>query len=187
MNVGYEVSFSNAAFIINRKISLEQGSPSFSTAVYMALMNPNKPTASVVSQDLRPLLARLQTRAYLESAAQGNRDSMLSVGHAFHEGIGICADQREAMRWYTRASSKAHALGSFYVATMYHFGLKIEADVPKAIKYYEYALNQGDLQPAFRTIARALLYTAKSRFGSFFFPAPSQGIERIVKYCLTWT
>jgi TPR repeat protein len=178
---GSEVAQSNAAYLIKRKLT---AADSLSSVMYAAV---TKSTSARGRRDERisAVLARLQTKLYLLSAEAGNRDSMLFVGHSLHEGLGVAADQTEAIWWYTRASSKGQALGSFYIAAKNHFGMSIPRNVPRAVRYYEYALR-GELQPAVKTVATALLYIAKSSFGAVVVPFLSSSFEQIVRYCLSF-
>lgn len=185
--LGYEVAQGNAAFIIKRKLSRESPSISISTAIYDAITKSAASTSPAIHPWDSTLLARLQTRLFLASAEHGNKDSMVFVGHAYHEGIGVEGNLAEALWWYTRASSKGQPLGSFYVGIIHHFGLKTKQNIPHAIRYYEYALSRGELQPVFRTITKTLLYLAKSRMGNTILPYVSRSFEQIIQYCLSFT
>ena len=178
-HTGYEIASANAAYIIQRKVI-------FNVAIAPSMLNyvlgQSSSTFGSTPEHFINILQKVQSTLYAHSARLGNADSMVSMGHAYIEGIAVESNPSEAIVWYSRASVKGQPMGSFYIAIMNHFGMKIPQNIPRAIHYYELALRDERLPPTFRMIVSSLLYLAKWRLTSTVVKMFAGRFEQIINF-----
>ncbi len=78
------------------------------------------------------------------AAAAGSANAGLLLGRAYHFGIGVPVDLKEAVNWYRQSSDGGLADGSRHLAYMYEFGLGVGVNRPQALYYYDLASKRGD-------------------------------------------
>ena len=123
---GFEVAQSNAAFLLTRKIPRTL---------------PRSTGASSSSSRLVDAMDELQTHLHHMSSNAGNADSMVFLGHAYHEGIGVKEDQEKAIKWYLKAAQSGQPLGSFYFGLMHHLGSQVPQNLEEAQRHYRHTLE----------------------------------------------
>lgn len=180
---GHEIAQSNAAFVIKRKL-LHQDS--LVTSLSNALLSVVYGTTTTHTN--RQELEVIQTQLLHLSAEQGNADSMVFLGHAYHDGIGVLEDQNKAIWWYSKATSEGHALSCFYIAVMHHFGVKIPRNLHKAARFYRQTLAKETLPPTFKVIASALLGVCTSESAEYLlsFVLNTGSVQRVVKQLVSY-
>jgi hypothetical protein len=79
----------------------------------------------------------------LELAKGGDREAQLLVGAAYHEGMGVATDYKEAAKWYAPAA-EAGQLGALNnLGVLYVRGYGVTADVTKARALMSAAAERG--------------------------------------------
>lgn len=159
---GYEVSQSNAAFIIRRKLS---------TAIIDKMIGKNliSPSSSSPIQashiNLADLPEKLLVRQLLLSIQGGNSESAHLLGsHFLHtrplQNFTAAARQahefplnhlstlyptrfQAALYWYSKSSTMGNPFGSLQCGLIHHFGvLNNPSNLQRAERYYQLALEQ---------------------------------------------
>lgn len=161
--LGFEVSQSNAAYILRTKMSssksLVSSSSSSSPTAAVAGINPSKtsacfgdnpgssrycsPTRAEKASDDDVWRDRLLVRQYELSSHHGNRESMLHLGNCFFKGrCGKSgADYSSAMYYYSKAAQLGDPMSSAYLSIMHHFGIGVPANPQRAQRYYDLAVQ----------------------------------------------
>jgi TPR repeat protein len=65
---------------------------------------------------------------YRNLAAQGNLDAVVAVGVVLLEGIGMDAEEAEAVQWLQRASDAGSVQGQFELGSCYYLGVSATND-----------------------------------------------------------
>lgn len=77
-------------------------------------------------------------------AEYGNAEAQYNIGWMYMNGYGLRVNDKLALEWWQKASSRNNADASFSIGMLYSLG---EGDVPrdadKAIDYYVLAMEQG--------------------------------------------
>lgn len=190
---GYEVSQSNAAYILRTKLTTP--AHSFSHALQVrspapCSSDPAKVTTTCTNPDAQSAAhwgdtqsrrQRLLARLYALSAQQGNKESFLHLGTCHFKGsCGVGpVDYPKALWCYSKASHLGLPLSSAYLGVMHHFGLGVEVNTVRAERYYSLALSQG----ADTTVA-VMLQSLKYALGmkNYYFLMPVKlGVEYVVR------
>ena len=186
--LGYEVSQSNAAYLLSRKVRWEDKriieSSDGTNAVVIPLINGTggggggsnscnssftcssssccsiSSISSISTVDRRLLKEKLLFRQSELAVRHGNKESLLDLGHCYLKGsCGVTKDIKQAERWYSRASHYGNGLASLYLGVMHHFGIGgLPINVDRASRYYDKALLSPSLEVQMHMIGRGLKY-----------------------------
>lgn len=78
------------------------------------------------------------------AAASGSADAQTHLAWAYHSGVGVQADDVEAVKWERLAAEKGEASAQFYLGSDYEFGLGgLPKDAAKAAEWYRRAAEQN--------------------------------------------
>lgn len=82
------------------------------------------------------------------AANQGLAKAQLSVGYAYHNGLGVKKDQVQAVHWYALAAAQGDSTAEFNLGMCYHHGEVLQSDDTEknraaAIKWFSLALSHG--------------------------------------------
>jgi len=58
-------------------------------------------------------------------------------------GVGVAADEREAVSWYRKAAELGQADAQYNLGSCYDAGVGVETDKAEAKSWYQKAANQG--------------------------------------------
>jgi TPR repeat protein len=58
-------------------------------------------------------------------------------------GVGLVADEREAVSWYRKAADLGQADAQYNLGSCYDAGVGVETDKVEAKSWYQKAANQG--------------------------------------------
>ena len=198
---GYEISQSNAAYVLCNKLtppnepnpfvvgpsafadaeptcradSPDRSSPQTCTAVGITHANGTEWGDAQTRRD------RLLARLYALSAHHGNKESYLHLGTCFFKGTcGVGAvDYPKALWYYSKASALGLPLSSAYLGVMHHYGLGVGVNLVRATRYYDLALAQGADQTV-AVMIQSLKY-AMSMKGYFLLAPVNMGLEYVVR------
>ena len=70
-------------------------------------------------------------------AKSGDIRSQFSLGKIYEKGLGVLADQKLALYWYSQVAEKNYPSAQYKVATFYELGNGVKIDLDKAIEWYE--------------------------------------------------
>jgi TPR repeat protein len=65
------------------------------------------------------------------------------LGYAYEHGFGVTADNKEAVKWYTRSAEAGNATAQFNIGCCYSVGTGVEKDDKEAFKWYTLAAEAG--------------------------------------------
>lgn len=142
--LGFEISQSNAAFIIRRKRnSLQLGNDNWflNTNNNEVSIDNNKKINNIINNNEFDLLSTLKVRLLTLSSNDGNIDSLMQLGHSYYTGDGVIKNIPHAIYYYSKASAKGCKLASVYLGVMNQFGIGIDINTNRALKYYDYSLS----------------------------------------------
>ena len=77
-------------------------------------------------------------------AEKGDANSQYRLGELYHYGLGVDADIKTAIGWYTLAAEQGHVDAQNNLGIIYDEGHSVESDYRTAIKWYTMAAEQGD-------------------------------------------
>lgn len=210
--LGYEISQSNAAYIIGTKLSQRE-------KLYLL--------PSVDSGDGNSQLSQLSAMAFADalygrqlslSIHHGNTDNMVKLGDMYYKGgmgsyqhvshdtqelsvsgvssdpiVAVPQDYDAAVYWYSKASAAGHAVASVYLGYMHHFGLRNRHTLARKT-------NSGDrndnhvvpgsasskwlVEPNMQRANRYYKHALSSTPAATITPLP--GSFRLVAQCLDW-
>jgi len=66
------------------------------------------------------------------------------IGWFYQQGLGVLADNNQAVSWYTKAASQGYAPSETNLGWCYQNGLGVATDEPQAIQWYRKAVKQGN-------------------------------------------
>ena len=99
----------------------------------------------------KPLAADVATAFswYMRGAEKGKRGAIGKVGYCYLMGVGVAADEAEAVKWYTRAAAGffGDPVSQISLATLIHFGAAPGGD-KEAMRYYVQAIRSNPSLPA---------------------------------------
>ena len=76
-------------------------------------------------------------------AEQGDATAQFGLGFMYAEGEGVLQDEKEAVKWYTKAAEQGSANAQFNLGVMYARGEGVLQDDKEAVKWYTKAAEQG--------------------------------------------
>ncbi|TMW66186.1 hypothetical protein Poli38472_003951 [Pythium oligandrum] len=112
---GYAIATSNLAYLYDQKL-LQEGD----------------------------ILTEQRALAYLLRTSQvnGDKEVLVRIGDYHFYGLaGLTRNPKEAMRWYSRASTEGAEAGAYNVGHMYEYGLGVEINHDRAERYYRRVLE----------------------------------------------
>ncbi len=81
-------------------------------------------------------------------AKQGDAQAQYTLGKMYAKGEGVPQDQKESVKWYTKAAEQGHLEAQGFLGSMYRYGgmdgIKVPKDYKEAVKWYTKAAEQGD-------------------------------------------
>ncbi|CAM9802888.1 unnamed protein product, partial [Sphacelaria rigidula] len=133
--LGYEVSASNAAYIMDRqKIALRDPSS----------QGPRSDESRAGGDRSSEWMQAMSVRWHIMAADKGYSPSFLHIGDAFFYGRGgLPRDTSAACWWYSRASASGSARGSYNLGYMHEHGLGVSRNYELAWTYYDRARESG--------------------------------------------
>lgn len=70
--------------------------------------------------------------------------SMVKLGKIYLLGIGVDKNEKEAYKWFEKASNMSNAEAKTFIAYMYLNGIVVKQDDKKAVEFYKRAADLGD-------------------------------------------
>lgn len=93
-----------------------------------------------------------ETGQYIEwlnkSAAQGNKDAMYELGHAFYLGKNVTTDKLVGVKWWEKAADLEHEWALYNLGSVYREDTLYNKDVAKAIRLYQRSFKAGNAAAA---------------------------------------
>ncbi len=109
------------------------------------------PVAAVPSpEELAKQAADLRVRA-----EKGDPEAQFRLGALYDEGIGVKADEKEAIRWWRKAGDEGYADAEFNLGNLYADGAGVATDYAEAAKWFRMAADRNMRAAQFQL---ALLY-----------------------------
>jgi TPR repeat protein len=112
-------------------------------------------------------VARKQFLDYRAKAEQGDAAAQYNVGICYKRGLGVAADQVEAVKWFLQAAEHGDVLAQSILGGCYFSGQGVQKDYSEAVKWYRKAAEGGEAT-AFNAVAWILAtsYNSAIRDGS---------------------
>ena len=85
-----------------------------------------------VNEDIDLVLAK-------ELAEKGDAVAQTSIGFMYANGQGVERDEKEAVKWYSKAAEQDHTPAQFFLGFMYVKGRGVEKDDREASRWYRKA------------------------------------------------
>jgi len=79
-----------------------------------------------------------------KNAINGIASDWEALGWFFQGGIGVAKDEKEAVKWYTKAAEQGEATGQRLLGWCYANGTGVAKDEKEAVKWYAKAAEQGE-------------------------------------------
>jgi len=79
-----------------------------------------------------------------KNAIDGKPSDWDTMGWLFYDGVGVTKDEKEAVKWYTKAAEQGEAVGQRLLGWCYANGAGIAKDEKEAVKWYAKSSEQGD-------------------------------------------
>ena len=76
-------------------------------------------------------------------AEQGDALAQNNLGGMYYNGQGVVQDDKEAVKWYTKASEQGDALAQNNLGGMYYNGQGVAQDDKEAVKWFRTSAEQG--------------------------------------------
>ena len=92
----------------------------------------------------------------------GDVDAQFILGFAYEKGKRASSkDDKEAVKWYTKAAEQGHAVAQYALGVAYYYGEGVLKDFKEAVKWWTKAAEQGiakaqlTLHPCTKTAERS--------------------------------
>ena len=105
----------------------------------------NKQPENILAAKAQPVKDFQQN---LQLANKGNKKAMYATGMNYKQGYGTAIDNKEALKWITRAADSNYAPANFSLGEMYKFGDLVSMDYQKSYNYFSKAAL-SNYPPAF--------------------------------------
>ena len=79
-----------------------------------------------------------------KNAIDGKPSDWDTMGWLFQDGIGVLKDEKEAVKWYTKAAEQGDVSAMSNVGWCYETGNGVTKDEKEAVKWYTKAAEKGD-------------------------------------------
>ena len=76
-------------------------------------------------------------------AKAGDPESQVALGWYYMNGDGLPKDEKEAIRWFTRAAEQGYAKAQHNLGVCYAFGNGVEEDKVESVRWFRKAAEQG--------------------------------------------
>ena len=73
------------------------------------------------------------------------------VGYFFEKGKGVSKDEKEALKWYTKAAEQGDAYSQWRLGYFFEEGKGVPKDEKEALKWYTKAAEQGHAESTQKT------------------------------------
>ena len=83
-----------------------------------------------------------------KAANAGNADAMNNLGWLYQNGMGVAADDAQALAWYHKAANANSSAGMFNLGWMYENGRGTTRDESMAVDWYKRAADAGEPRAA---------------------------------------
>ena len=94
------------------------------------------------------------------------------MGYYYDAGLGVLADARKAVEWYTKAAEQGHAPALRNLGMCFEKGVGVQQkDMPEAIRLFTKAAEQGDAE------AQRILGTCYQK---------GRGVQRDLSEAMRW-
>ena len=80
----------------------------------------------------------------LPSAIQGHAVAQTIIGLMYYKGEGVIQDDKEAARWFQKASEQGNVVAQHALGLMYYEGKGVMQDDKEAEKWFQKAAEQGN-------------------------------------------
>lgn len=80
---------------------------------------------------------------YLRNSEALNAEEQNNLGYMYDEGLGIPADDAEAVKWYRKSAEQDNVWGQYNLGIMYQNGTGVTQDLEEAFKWYQKSAEQG--------------------------------------------
>lgn len=115
----------------------------------------------------------------LKKAEQGHAAAQYNLGVMYANGQGVPQDDKEAVKWYTRAAEQGYADAQYNLGVMYGRGDGVPEDYVQAYKWFNLAAAQGiemakDNRDALRTLMTSAQVAEAQRLSREFVPRKEQ-------------
>ena len=77
-------------------------------------------------------------------AEGGDKVAQCLLAYIYSEGKGVPEDDKEAVKWYTKAAKQGNAKAQNNLGEMYYNAEGVPQDYKEAVKWYRLAAEQGD-------------------------------------------
>ena len=74
---------------------------------------------------------------------QRDANAQYNLGGCYENGTGVTVDQREAVKWYTRAAEAGYMDAQFNLGLCYYKGTGVTYDLREAVKRFTRAADAG--------------------------------------------
>lgn len=78
------------------------------------------------------------------AAESGDAGSATNLGYLYSNGLGVEANQIEAVSWFRKAAEKGDTAAQFNLANAYEYGIGVTQNLDEALNWYKKAADQGD-------------------------------------------
>jgi uncharacterized protein len=96
------------------------------------------------------LIARQVLPAVRTMAVAGDVEALFLMGTAYAEGLGVRADDDEALDWYGLAADQGHVLAAHNIGNAFRDGRGVDVNHETAAAWWLRAAKAGDVIPALR-------------------------------------
>jgi hypothetical protein len=100
--------------------------------------------AALVWRTHKHRIAAEQMSLLQAKAEQGDAESQVRLGRAFHYGLGISRDLAACLSWYRKAADQGYARGEDGIGYLYYTGDGVTQDYAEAFRWFSKAATQGD-------------------------------------------
>ena len=78
------------------------------------------------------------------AAESGDAGSATNMGYLYSNGLGVKANQMEAVGWFRKAADQGDLAAQFNLANAYEYGTGVTQNIDEALTWYKKAAAQGD-------------------------------------------
>ncbi len=86
---------------------------------------------------------RAGLRKWRHLAEQGNAEAQIMLGWAYHDGVTVRQDYKQAAHWFRRSAEQGNPDAQVNLGMMYDEGVGVKQSYETAFKWYRMAAEQG--------------------------------------------
>ena len=79
-----------------------------------------------------------------KGAEQGILNDQTHLGTRYYKGCGVVKDEKEAVKWYSKAAEQGHYWAEYNLGYMYYSGAGVKKDLGEAAKWWRKAAKMED-------------------------------------------